>query len=96
MKEVISTTESMAWNYRHLGAALFVGLTLQGLLLPCLCQIGQAKMGFAFAFDAAMIARILVAYYRKESGRGWVFYAALLYSSALWIEGLTYVLFGET
>lgn len=92
----MATGETIAWDYRQLGAAFLVGLTLQGRVLPCLCPIGRAKMGVAFVFDAMVLGRILVAYYKKEQGRGWIFYSVLLYSSAFWIEGVTYAVFGET
>ena len=64
--EVVNTAEFIGWNYRQLAAAFIVGLTFQLLLLPCLWPIGRAKMGLAFAFDAIMAARILVAYHKKE------------------------------
>ena len=85
-----------AWNFRHMAAALFVGIVFQALVLPCLCPIGTAKMMFAFVFDALILARTLVAYWRHETGQGWIVYAILCYTSAGWIEGLTYLVLGET
>ncbi|MBI5382513.1 MAG: hypothetical protein HZA31_11485 [Opitutae bacterium] len=85
-----------AWNYRHLAAALFVGFILQTLVLPCLCFIGTAKMTFAVGFDLLVLARTLFAYRRRETGRGWIFYAMLCYTSAGWIEGITYLVLRKT
>jgi len=89
-------TSPPRWNFRQLGAALFIGFVLQSLFLPCLCQIGTAKMTFAFYFDALVLARMVIAYFCHETGRGWIFYAALCYSSAAWIEGITYLVLGDT
>ena len=76
--------------------ALLVGFILQMLVLPCLCQTGTAKMTFAIMFDLLVLVRTLVAHYRKETGRGWIVYAVLCYTSAGWIEGITYLILGET
>lgn len=84
------------WDFRHMAVALFVGITLQGVILPCLCQIGTAKMMFAVVFDLLIFARTLVAYRRKETGRGWIVYAVLCCTSAGWIEGLAFLILGET
>ena len=56
----------------------------------------KSEDGFALMFDLFVAGRILFAYVRNEKGRGWIFYVVLMYSSALWIEGVTYVVFGET
>jgi hypothetical protein len=84
------------WNYRHMAVALFVGFILQALVLPCLCSIGTAKITFAVVFDVLVLARTLVAYRRRETGRGWIVYAVLCYTSAGWIEGITYLVLGRT
>ena len=79
------------WNFRHLSVALFIGFILQSLFLPCLCLTDTAKMTFAFCFDGLVLLRMLVAYFLRETGRGWIFYAVLCYTSAGWIEGITYL-----
>jgi hypothetical protein len=84
------------WNYQHMVVALLVSFLLQALVLPCLCPIGNAKMTFAMTFDVLVLARTLVAYKCKETGRGWIAYAVLCYTSAGWIEGVTYLVLGET
>ena len=76
--------------------AFFIGLILQSFVLPCLCTIGTAKMTFALVFDVMVLTRMLVAYRRHETGRGWIVYAVLCYTSAGWIEGITYLVLGET
>jgi hypothetical protein len=85
-----------AWNYRQLAVALFVGFILQALVLPCLCPIGTAKSTFALVFDVLILVRALIAYRRHETGRGWIAYTVLCYTSAGWIEGLAYWVLGET
>ena len=87
---------SPRWNFRHLGAALFIGFVLQQLALPCLCNIGTAKIKFALCFDALVLLRMMIAYSGRETGRGWIFYAVLCYTSPAWIEGLTYLVLGDT
>ncbi len=79
-----------------MAVAFFIGFILQALVLPCLCQIGTAKMALAIVFDLLVLARTLVAYRRRETGRGWIVYAGLCYTSAGWIEGITYLVLGET
>lgn len=86
-------TES-GWGYKHLGAAWLSGIILQALVLPCLCSIGVAKFNFALVFDALVLLRMLMARHRHETGKGWIFYAALCLSSPLWIEGLTRLVLG--
>ena len=93
---ITQTPASAAWDFRHMTVALFAGFVLQSFVLPCLCQIGTAKMTFALVFDVLVLARTLVAYRRHETGRGWIFYAVLCYTSAGWIEGITYLVLGET
>src|SRR5258707_9378327 len=82
------------WNFRHLGAALFIGFVLQSLFLPCLCSIGDAKIALAYAFDGFVLVRMLVAWIARETGRGWIFYAVLCYTSTAWIEGVAYLVIG--
>ena len=90
------STTAHRWNSKHLAAALAVGVLSQLLFLPCLCQIGTAKITFAFVFDALVVARWWVANRRHETGRGWIVYAILCYTSAGWIEGIAYLIWGET
>ncbi len=82
------------WNFKHVWLAWAVGVAVQGLFLPCLCNIGIATMQFSFIFDGLMLVRILVAWHWEETGRGWVFYTWLCYTSPLWIEGLTWLILG--
>ena len=84
-----------AWNFKHLVVALFAGFVLQSLLLPCLCDIGTAKIVFAYAFDGLILFRIFVARACREKGKGWLFYVILCYTSPAWIEGAAYILLGR-
>ena len=89
-------TGSLArWNLRNLGAALFIAFVFQSLLLPCLCPIGTAKITLAYCFDCLVLLRMMIAHLRSETGRGWLFYAVLCYTSVAWIEGITYLVLGE-
>jgi hypothetical protein len=90
------TATPASWDFRHMTVALLVGFILQSLVLPCLCPIGSAKITFAIVFDLLVLARTLIAYGRHEPGRGWIVYAVLCYTSAGWIEGITYLVLGET
>lgn len=83
------------WNFKYLAIALFIGFCLQFLFLPCLCDSDEAKMALAFSFDGLVLVRILLAYFRRETGKGWIFYAVLCYTSVLWIEGITYLVLGN-
>lgn len=85
---------SNAWNYEHLIVALVIACILQSLFLPCLCGIGEAKMKFALAFDGLVLLRIGMAKLLKETGKGWVFYVALLYSSPAWIHLVALIVLG--
>jgi hypothetical protein len=83
------------WNFRHLLAAFLIGFLLQSLFLPCLCAIGDAKIALAYSFDGLVALRMLWAYFRRETGKGWIAYAVLCYTSVVWIEGITYLMLGE-
>jgi len=93
---VDATAQLTGWNFQQLAAALVLGFMLQALVLPCLCAIGTAKMSFAIVFDLLVVARGWMAYRRHETGRGWVLYAVLSYTSAGWIEGIAYLVLGGT
>lgn len=82
------------WNFKHLLAALFAGFVLQSLLLPCLCDIGTAKTAFAYAFDVLVLIRVAAARACCETGKGWLFYVVLCYTSPAWIEGVAYLVLG--
>jgi hypothetical protein len=82
------------WNFKHLLAALLAGFVFQSLLLPCLCDIGTAKTAFAYAFDVLVLIRIAAARACHETGKGWLFYGVLCYTSPAWIEGVAYLVIG--
>ena len=84
-----------AWNYEHLIVALVIACIAQNLWLSCLCQIGMAKMNFALVFDGLVLLRIGMARLLKETGKGWVFYAALLYTSPFWIDLVALIVLGR-
>lgn len=92
---MIRITSGRPWNYKCLGRALVVSVILQTLLLPCLCDIGQAKVCFALVVDAAIVIRTVAANLLKETGSGWKFYAGLLYASPLWISMLALMVLGD-
>ena len=84
------------WNFRRLTIMFVIALVLQMIILPCLCDIGTAKLKFAFILDVLAAVRAGIAYLRRERGTGWKAYAWLLVTSALWIEALALIVFGET
>ena len=90
---ILDTPQS--WNYQHLAAALFIGLILQSLFLPCLCQIGTAKSAFGLVFDALVMLRMVGAFFRHEAGGGWKFYAWLCLTSPAWITAIAWMVFGK-
>lgn len=83
-----------SWNLHHLAAGFLIGLLLQNLFLPCLCDIGTAKITLALVFDALVAVRVLVARLTREQGRGWIFYTVMLYTSAGWITVLARLVLG--
>ncbi|MCI0746588.1 MAG: hypothetical protein L0Y58_14405 [Verrucomicrobia subdivision 3 bacterium] len=83
------------WNSKRLAAAVVIALALQSLVLPCLCDVGRAKMVFAVVFDLLIAVRAGMAYLARERGSGWKFYAWLLGASPLWIEAVAYLILGE-
>ena len=89
-----TTNTKSGWGFKHLGAAWLSGILLQSLRLPCLCSIGVAQSNFALVFDALVLLRMLIARHRHDTGKGWIFYAALCLSSPVWIEGLTRLVLG--
>jgi hypothetical protein len=86
---------SVPWNYGALSCALAISVVLQGMLLQCLCDCGQARVFFALIVDTAVIIRASVAFLRGETGSGWKLYAVLLYTSPLWISILTLIILGD-
>lgn len=74
-----------AWDYRHLMGALVAAVVLQAMFLPCLCAAGTAAITLALVYDGLVLVRIAVARLRQETGRGWIFYVVLLYTSPVWM-----------
>ena len=72
-----------------------LALMLQLIVLPCLCDVGAAKVKFAFVLDVLVAVRVLIAYLGRERGNGWKFYAWLLGASPVWIEAIAFLVFGE-
>jgi hypothetical protein len=91
MSTAIASAVSRAWNYQQLFAVLSIAFVLQSIFLPCLCSIGTAKIAFAYGLDGLVLLRIGLAHLRRETGGGWKFYAWLLGTSPLWIEGIGYL-----
>jgi hypothetical protein len=87
-------TVRQPWNYQHVLVGFAITVILQGLFLPCLCNIGQAKSVFGWVIDLLVAIRIAVAYLRKETGRGWLFYVVLLYTSPVWITLVAWIVLG--
>lgn len=79
------------WHYWHLLMAWGAGVLGQSIVLPCLCWEGMVKGYVALLFDVLMLGRMWIARQLRETGRGWVFYAVLCYTSPLWIEGAAWV-----
>jgi hypothetical protein len=86
--------QSDGWDFRQLTYAFIVGFVFQQLFLACLCDIGTAKITLALVVDALVIVRAAVAYVSRERGRGWLFYAILLYTSTGWIMIVSRIILG--
>ncbi len=91
----IEEVQREGWNYKHIICALIIGLVLQNLFLPCLCQIGMAKITVALIFDGLVVLRIIAAKLLKQKDKGWIFYTVLLYSSPLWIDLAIRIMIGR-
>lgn len=83
------------WNFKRLAAAFAIAFVLQTLSLPCLCEIGSAKMGCALALDLLVALRVGIAYLARERGDGWRFYAWLIGTSPVWITAAAYLVLGS-
>jgi len=86
---------SRFWNYRQFSTAFGIAFLLQALFLPCLCEVGTAKMTFALTLDLLIASRVGVAYLTRESDIGLRFYAWLLITSPAWITVAAYLMTGE-
>jgi hypothetical protein len=83
------------WNFQHVWLAFIAAIFLQSLILPCMCMEGTVKGWIALGVDMLVLIRVAVAWGRNETGRGWLFYVILLYTSAFWIEGIVWVYMGH-
>ena len=79
-------TKRSTWNFGFLIYTLVFAFIAQSIFLPCLCMEGTVKMQFAIMLDGLVVLRTFLAWLLKEKNKGWIFYAALLYSSPLWIN----------
>jgi hypothetical protein len=57
--------------------------------------MGTAKMTVALVLDGLVALRTVAAGILREKGKGWIFYAALVYSSPLWIEWASWITIGR-
>jgi hypothetical protein len=91
----VKTAEQTGWNYRQLLLALVIGFLLQFFLADWLHVKGDTEFKFGLGFDVFILLRMTIAYFRKESGRGWIFYAVLCYTSIVWIDIIIYLVVGK-
>jgi hypothetical protein len=94
-QEADAPAEPAEWNYRELVWASLFGIGFQGIVLPAFQAIGEARCEYAAWFDALFIVRVLLAYFCREKGKGWMFYSMLILSSAIWIYGITSLALGR-
>lgn len=73
------------WDFRRLALAFVITFLLQLVTLPCLCAKGAVKWDLGCTLDFLVLVRVLVAFLQRERGNTWIFYAALLYTSPIWI-----------
>jgi len=78
--------EVSTWRLLYMGPAIIAGISLQLMILPCMCPIGAAKMQSALILDGLILIRFVGARVFRERNRGWVFYVILCVTSPLWIE----------
>jgi hypothetical protein len=79
------------WNYTQTFCALAVAFVLQDIAFDSLSINDESKFHLALALDGLVLLRTAIARGTNETGRGWLFYAILLYTSVLWIEGAFWV-----
>jgi hypothetical protein len=84
----IEKTQKENWRYIHLFAAFIIGVMLQAILLPCCGGGARVILTYADIFDILVLLRVFAAWGLGEKGKGWIFYAGLLYSSPFWIVWL--------
>jgi len=83
------------WNFPHVWLSFLAAIFLQSLILPCMCMEGTVKGWIALGVDMLVLIRVAIAWVRNETGRGWLFYVILLYTSAFWIEGIVWLYTGH-
>jgi hypothetical protein len=83
------------WNFRMLGVALVISFILQMILFDWLHSEGGTEAEFGLAWDAFVVARMVLAYFRKETGRDWLIYAVICYMSPIWIIAIVHLSVGK-
>jgi hypothetical protein len=73
------------WPFRGLALGMTAALVLQTLFLPCMCSMGAVKMYVGLGLDLLIGTRMLIAWYRHETNRDWIFYLVLALTSVFWI-----------
>ncbi|MCD4823207.1 MAG: hypothetical protein K8S55_01255 [Phycisphaerae bacterium] len=86
-----SSSPALGWNFKIAGLLFLVGLVIQAIVLPSLSHEGSFKMQIAWAIDLLVAFRFLVAYLRKETGMGWIFYSLLCIAVTPFLEILVAV-----
>ncbi len=72
------------WSYSHLLLAFFLGFFMQ-VELSDFIESSAVTFPEAVIFDVLYLARVARAYWKKETGRGWILYVVLTYTSPCWI-----------
>jgi len=85
-RDVIRGPRDTEWNHRCLGRIYLIGLVVNLVLAPGL-SFGVAPMVqiYTAAVFVLLLVRLIVARVRHETGKGWLFYAVLIWFSPIWI-----------
>lgn len=57
---------------------------------------GGTEWSLGLGWDAYVVIRMAVAYFRKDTGRDWIIYSILCWTSPLWISAIVYLAVGRT
>jgi hypothetical protein len=74
------------WNYRQLLLALGIVFILETVILYEFTVLGDAIVEVWLIFGLLYLVRVAWARWRRETGRGWIFYAVLMWTSPAWLR----------
>ena len=84
-RAALHATPQCSWPLLIFLPTFMLAFLAQRAFLNCACCAGPAFLAAGMALDGLVLARVVVAYARRERNRAWLVYVLALLTSVLWV-----------